>query len=224
VSEQVLCDLLWADEDGDAAHNALSITVLRLRKLLGSNDAIVQKGGKVRLNPAWCWVDAWTFDARAGSPGPSAIEALRLYHGTFLPEDDREPWCVSMRERLRGKFIHALSRQGEELEARGDTQAAAECYLRGTEADPVVESCYQGLMRCYDRLGKRGEAFSVYRRLKQTLSVVLGVPPSESTRTLFETLLRNQTEECDAVERRKGEKAGAVERRVGGESRREPSR
>jgi ATP/maltotriose-dependent transcriptional regulator MalT/DNA-binding SARP family transcriptional activator len=224
VSEQALCDLLWADEEGDAAHNALSITVLRLRKLLGSNDAIMQKGGKIRLNPAWCWVDAWAFDARVGTSGQSAIEALRLYHGAFLPEDEQQPWSVSMRERLRGKFIHALSRQGEELEARGDTQAAAECYLRGTEADPVVESCYQGLMRCYDRLGKRGEAFSVYRRLKQTLSVVLGVPPCESTQRLFEALLRSQAEEADAVGEMGRAKAGAVGRRVGTQSRREASR
>jgi DNA-binding SARP family transcriptional activator len=215
VSEQALCDLLWVDEEGDAADNALSITVLRLRKLLGSNDAIIQKGGKVRLNPEWCWVDAWAFDARVGTAGRSVMETLHLYQGTFLPEDERELWSVSMRERLRGKFIHALSGQGEQLEACGDTQAAAECYLRGMEADPVVESCYQGLMRCYDRLGKRGEAFSVYRRLKQTLSVVLGVPPSASTQKLLETLLRKQAEESDAVTRGAGEKAEAFERRVG---------
>lgn len=57
-------DSLCADEEGDAASNSLSITVLRLRKLLGSSDAVVQKGGKVWLNPELCWVDAWAFEDR----------------------------------------------------------------------------------------------------------------------------------------------------------------
>ena len=194
VSEDVLCDTLWAEEDGDAADNALSITVLRLRKLLRSNEAIIQKGGKVRLNPDWCWVDAWAFESRAGNPSDADVKALDLYRGAFLPEDEQEPWSVSTRERLRGKFIHALSSLGTHLEALGDAQAAAECYLRGIEADPVVESSYQGLMRCYEKLGKRSEAFSTYRRLKHTLSVVLGVPPSEATHQLFERLLQKQRE------------------------------
>src|SRR5262249_30562283 len=147
---------------------------------------------KVRLNPDWCWVDAWAFEARAGQASDAGIEALDLYRGAFLPEDGEEPWSVSARERLRGKFIHALSSLGMKLEARGDTLAAADCYLRGIEADPVVESSYQGLMRCYEKLGKRTEAFSAYRRLKQTLSVVLGVPPSAATQQLFERLLQDQ--------------------------------
>ena len=42
VPEQALCDTLWGDEEGDAARNALSITVSRLRKLLGSNECVIQ--------------------------------------------------------------------------------------------------------------------------------------------------------------------------------------
>ena len=51
VPEEALCDALWRDEEGDAARNALSITVLRLRKLLGSNESVIHQGGKVSLNP-----------------------------------------------------------------------------------------------------------------------------------------------------------------------------
>ena len=66
--------------------------------------------------------------------------------------------------------------------------------MRGIDADPIVESFHQGLMRCYERLGKRTEALSVYRRLKHTLSVVLGVPPSDATQKLFQAMLRRQAE------------------------------
>jgi LuxR family transcriptional regulator, maltose regulon positive regulatory protein len=193
VPEQALCDGLWGDEEGDAAHNALSITVLRLRKLLGSNETILHMGGKVSLNPECCWVDAWVFEARVAEGGAVGRKALDLYGGSFLPEDEGESWSVAARERLRGRFIHALSTHGTELEVAGDLQGALDCYLRGIDADPVVETFYQGLMRTYARTGKRAEAFSVYRRLKQTLSVVLGVPPTDATTRLFQELLGQQS-------------------------------
>ena len=83
VPEQTLCDLLWGDEEGDAARNALSITVLRLRKLLGSNEAIVHQGGKVSLTPELCWVDAWAFEGRLADPALESAQVLELYRGNF---------------------------------------------------------------------------------------------------------------------------------------------
>ena len=194
VPEQTLCDALWGDEEGDAARNALSVTVLRLRKLLGSRETVLQQGGKVSLNPESCWVDAWAFEARLADTGSTSQKALNLYGGTFLPEDQDESWSVASRERLRGKFIHAVSVHGAAQESQGDLPGALQSYLRGIEADPIVESFHQGLMRCYEKLGKRSEAFSVYRRLKHTLSVLLGVPPSDVTQKLFQDMLQRQSE------------------------------
>ena len=192
VPEQALCDALWGDEEGDAARNALSITILRLRKLLGSNESVIHQGGRVSLNQEMCWVDAWIFEAQLGEPGLDSQKVLALYGGTFLPEDEGESWSVASRERLRGKFVDALSRYGAQLEAEGDLDEANRCYVRGIDTDPIVESFYQGLMRCYERMGKRSEAFSAYRRLKHTLSVLLGVPPSEATQRLFQDMLSRQ--------------------------------
>lgn len=194
VPEQALCDTLWGDEEGDAALNALSITVLRLRKLLGSNESVTHQGRKVSLNPELCWVDAWAFEARLADTGFDCQKVLALYGGTFLPEDEGESWSVAPRERLRGKFIDALSRYGATLESAGDLPGAVQCYMRGIDADPIVESFHLGLMRCYERLGKRTEALSVYRRLKHTLSVVLGVPPSDAAQRLFQDMLQRQSE------------------------------
>jgi DNA-binding SARP family transcriptional activator len=41
-------------------------------------------------------------------------------------------------------------------------------------------------------MGKRAEAFSVYRRLKHLLSVMLGAPPSAATEQLFREMLQRQ--------------------------------
>jgi len=49
-----------------------------------------------------------------------------------------------MRERLRAKFIHALGNLGKHLEALGRHDEAIAWYLKGLDADAIVEPFYQG--------------------------------------------------------------------------------
>ncbi|WP_143694662.1 BTAD domain-containing putative transcriptional regulator [Variovorax sp. JS1663] len=193
--EGVLVDTFWPDETGDAAARSLAAAVRRLRGLLGTDDAVIQQGGQLSLDRAQVWVDAWAFEralaaARAAPPGDGAAlgEALALYRGAFLAEEEGESWPVPMRERLRGKFIQAVADHANALEHAQRHEEAVACYLRGLEADDVVEPFYQGLMRCYHRLDRLPEAVSAYRRLKQTLSVTLSLPPSAGTEKLYRTL------------------------------------
>jgi ATP/maltotriose-dependent transcriptional regulator MalT/DNA-binding SARP family transcriptional activator len=196
--EQQVVDALWPDEEGDAGHKALSITVLRLRRLLGDNDLIRQQGGKLSIDRQKCWVDAWAFEQRLAQTSLNGVatgdelgaleQALAFYTGALLPEDSEEPWTVPMRERLRAKFIHALGNLGKLLEAAGRHDEAIAWYVKGLDADAIVEPFYQGLMRCYEKLDRRTEAIGAYRRLRQTLSVTLGLHPSASSEKLYQSL------------------------------------
>ncbi|MEZ4601238.1 MAG: hypothetical protein R2940_15720 [Syntrophotaleaceae bacterium] len=114
TSEDRLADVLWPDSDGDAAHVSFSVTLHRLRRLLGNEQALQLRDGRLRLDPAICWVDALAFEellASADRETPSQSgrlmeEALKLYQGQFLPGHD-EWWAISYRERL-----HTMYRQG----------------------------------------------------------------------------------------------------------------
>ena len=55
--------MLWPDAQGDYAHQTLDTTIHRLRKLLGSNDAVMAEAGRLMLNPKACWVDVQAADA-----------------------------------------------------------------------------------------------------------------------------------------------------------------
>ena len=198
VPEQQVVDALWPDEEGDAGDKVLSVTLLRLRRLLGDNDLIRQQGGKLSIDRQKCWVDAWSFEQRlaqtslkgaATGAGLQALErALALYGGALLPDDAGESWTVPTRERLRTKFVHALGSLGTHLESQGRCDDAIAWYLKGLDADSIVEPFYQGLMRCYERLDRRTEAIGVYRRLQQTLSVTLGLQPSAGAERLYQSL------------------------------------
>jgi LuxR family transcriptional regulator, maltose regulon positive regulatory protein len=198
VPEQQVIDALWRDEEGDAAHKALSVTLLRLRRLLGDNQHLRHQGGRLSIDRERCWVDAWEFErlpARAGTQAhtPRVAEGsiertLALYRGSFLPDDADEPWTVPARERLRARFIQALAVVGRQLEEQGRCEEAIGWYARGLDADALVEPFYQGLMRCYIGLDRRAEALSTYRRLAQTLSAALGLRPSAGTEKLCQAL------------------------------------
>ncbi|MGH8769870.1 MAG: bacterial transcriptional activator domain-containing protein [Burkholderiales bacterium] len=56
------------------------------------------------------------------------------------------------------------------------------------EADDLAEELYQGLMRCYQHLHRHAEGLAVYRRLRQTLSVILNIPPSPASEALYRSL------------------------------------
>ncbi|MBM0106009.1 winged helix-turn-helix domain-containing protein [Steroidobacter sp. S1-65] len=194
VPEEQLTELLWPESDGDAAHRVFDTTVHRLRKVLGSERAVIVAGGTLTLDAQLVWVDAWAFEramARSESADPKLLErAVSLYSGAFLGTESA-PWTVPMRERLRSMFLRAVEQLGAMHEARGRLQDAIQCYRRGIEADPLAEALYGRLMICYEQLDRHSEGLATFERLRAVLSSQLGVKPSARTRELQERLRRS---------------------------------
>ena len=96
-----LADQLWPDADGFDAYRAFTTTLHRLRRLLGTPDAVRLCAGRLSLDSQVCTVDAWVFErALRGAADAEAIEAvLDTYPGPFLA-DDPGPWALAARERL----------------------------------------------------------------------------------------------------------------------------
>ncbi|MBI1397848.1 MAG: hypothetical protein GC151_17890 [Betaproteobacteria bacterium] len=195
-----LMDALWPDEQGDAAKQAFWVTMVRLRKLLQTADAISVTDARVSLNAAICWTDAQAFESMiTGLPRPSGTSeraetedgtrrALTLYGGPFLPADVEESWSTRRRLRLSSLFTAAMENAGAGHEASEDWSAAIDCYRRGLEADDLVEAFYIGQMRCFLALGRHAEGLAVFRRLRPILSVVLGVTPSPASEKVARAL------------------------------------
>jgi ATP/maltotriose-dependent transcriptional regulator MalT/DNA-binding SARP family transcriptional activator len=200
VGEERLSDVLWPEADGDKAHWVFGITLRRLRKLLGNEKAIGLREGRLTLDPRYCWVDIWAFERILGQSdralknggkkrGIGLIEkAIGMYQGHFLAGDSGVSWTISMRERLRSKFIRYITELGRLCEESGELKKSLECFKRGLEVDNLVEDFYQRLMLCHLRLGHRAEALSVYDSLKKILSVTLGVEPSPKTQAIYKTV------------------------------------
>jgi LuxR family transcriptional regulator, maltose regulon positive regulatory protein len=187
VPAAALIDALWPGEEGDAARKSLDVTIARLRKLLGRSEAVLVSDESVGLNRALCWVDASSF-AESPDGGPAREATLAKYAGTFLPGDLDVSWTLKRREQLRSRFVRLVVAAGAAAEAESDWDVAIACYRRGLDADELAETFHQGLMRCHLAAGRYAEGMAAYRRLRQTLSVLLGISPSAQSQALARTL------------------------------------
>jgi len=202
VHEERLCEILWPDAEGDAAHRAFDTTLHRLRKLLGNERALLLSDAKLSVNPALCWVDAWSFERQMGrielllkNPDNMDLSLLTrltnrlntLYRGPFLGRDTRASWAVAQRERLQAKYLRLLSTLARHRETLADWLGAAEIYEKSIDVQPSAEEYYQRLIHAYRQLGRDGDAQAIYQRCCEILQSSLGRMPSPQT----EALVRN---------------------------------
>ena len=205
VKEEEITDLLWPEAEGDAGHSAFTTTMQRLRRLLGNEDAILIKEGKVTLNPRYCHVDTWAFErliSRADelwkeNKESEAIQisekAINIYKGNYLKEDMMQPYTLSMRERLKGKFTRSLIRTGRYYEDAGSIKKAAEYYQKGIDVDNLCEEICQRLMLCYQRLGLKAEAITAYNSCRNAMTAMLNAEPSARTMEIYSEILKEGT-------------------------------
>lgn len=209
VGVEQIADALWPDSEGDKTRKTFEITLHRLRKLIANDNAVQVKDGRVSLDPRYCWVDAWAFEQMLESVelGVHSSElksqkrkyavrnsqfeiekVISLYNGHFLPADSRELWTMSMRERLRSKFLRLVTFQGSELMVAKQYEKALECFQQGLEIDDLAEEFYRQLMRCYHHLGQETEAVKVFNRCRAALSGAFGIEPSSKTEEIYRSL------------------------------------
>jgi LuxR family transcriptional regulator, maltose regulon positive regulatory protein len=173
-----LLDWLWPESEADAAQKALDMALHRLRGLLGVHDVVRLADGRMSLDPAQVWIDAWALESLCRQGREKAVPAADLYRGALLPEDLDEVWSVSYREKLHDSFNRLICQQATELESQQRYGEALTWYTRGLAADDLVEAMYQGLMRCHLNLGHRADALATFQRLRRTLASKLRTLPS----------------------------------------------
>jgi len=204
VHEEKIMDALWPKAEGDHAHASFKITLHRLRKVFADIDLLVLKNSQLSLNEQVVWVDAWAMSRCFASVDKSihsnssklstdlstdlssdvAKKILQYYRGHFL-SNEVAPWSIYRRESLRLQFIRYSTVLAQSFEGN-DCPMAIECYQRLLEIDPLIETAYQGLIRCYQAQERQAEAHAVFNQCSEILMRASGVLPSIATTKLIE--------------------------------------
>jgi DNA-binding SARP family transcriptional activator len=178
IDATVALDALWPQAEGPDARGAYDMAILRLRKLLGHEDALRLDGGRIGLDPACVWVDAFAFQHGA----------IEHYPGPLFGDEAVASWWASARERLHQRFLRRTAERAGTLERDGDFEQALGLYEAGLAQDSLAENLYRGAIRCHLAAGRAADALRVYRRCRDQLSIVLGVRPSAITTALIADL------------------------------------
>jgi len=194
ASEAKLAEALWPEAEGDAAFQAMATTLHRLRRLIGEN-TIERQEGRLSLDARYAWVDVWAFERNLGELEQAcrkteigALETLtarlfELYRGGFLEGEPEASWPLSMRERLRSRFLRNLE-SAARIFANRQPERATACYQAALEVEPLAEALHLGLMRCYLSTNRKAEALAAYERCRKILVSQLGIPPSADLEAL----------------------------------------
>lgn len=212
VCIQRICDCIWPEVEGDAAYQNFTVTLFRLRKLISSNSIILQDR-RITLDSSQCWVDVWELERLLGRleglgthlslPYSEISEnmkrILELYSGPFLGEGEVQSWAISLRERLRSRFIRILMLVGRAYEQMDNCDEAIGIFQKAIELDPLAEEFHQRLISCLAEKGRYAEAISAYQRCEQTLASVLRVTPAQETMAMYKKLQELQKPELHMV-------------------------
>jgi two-component SAPR family response regulator len=186
---------LWPDATGTELRSAFHTTLYHLRRAVGSARVVFDQGG-YRLDRDGLEYDVAAFasalsDARASTSRAEELRHLRrateLYAGDFLPSSSPE-WALQTGDELRHRYQRALLAMGRILLAGGGHAAAVEVYRRVIVSDPLNETAYRELMRCYQALGEPSRAIQQYEVLTNALRDEMGTSPDGSTIRLYERI------------------------------------
>lgn len=119
LASDTLATAMWPGEAREGRGKALEVTLARLRRLLGSADAVLLHDQRLRLNARRVWLDRVAFEqalAALAAAGAGADEqrqarwheALALWRGPALDGEPGSAWLEAARERLRARLAAAL--------------------------------------------------------------------------------------------------------------------
>jgi DNA-binding SARP family transcriptional activator len=200
VSVDQIIEILWPVSDPERARRYVHVRISQLRRLLcpeGPAACIVTVEDGYVWNPdADCWVDVDAFEAqtqlghdhleRGELPeAVSAYEAGRtLYRGDLLADTPYADWALAERERLRDRYLTAMTELAEAYAQMGRYRRALALCHEGLTLDPSREALFVRLMLYHYYSGERTQALETYDRCCYVLEQDLDVAPLPETQAL----------------------------------------
>lgn len=208
---EAIIDKVFADTETQDPKNALRTQIYRMRKMAAeiTQDIIAgdesyfaldfQNGFYVFSLNEQCCFDASVFSRlidqankiKDTDPKQALIlyaEALSLYKGEYLAENQYCEWAIPFRNRYQRLYFRALLDQLELLKHYERYADIVEACEDGLQIDPYEESVYVYYLEALLELGQINQAGLQYKFIVNKLSQELGVKPSARLRETFQKI------------------------------------
>jgi len=223
VSAHRLADTLWP-EHAEHAHKTLRSAISALRSVLEpdrepqSPSRFVPRGqAGYRLHlPPDCdiLIDTVTFErlleCAYAEPDKNVgrtllAQALHLYAGNYLAEDEEARWAVFERTRLRECYLLGATTLMEWYREEGFYDDAIKVGRHALTTDASHEPLYRKLMQCQASNGDTAGALYTFEQCRQFFIYHLGADPSPQTLALHIAVLRGelQVQSSESIHQRR---------------------
>lgn len=189
---QALSERLWPDDLSPRIQQRLHHQVYLLNQAFGGlggahKVASIQQD-MVRLSGrlAW-WIDAAAFELalEASIPGSadaySLVEALALYGGPLLPDEQGDDEVAAQRSYLEQRYLNGLYALAARHAQGHDLLTACVALQRVLKVVPADEVAHRQLIEWYGRLGQLAQVEHQFAQCKLALSHAFAASPTEAT-------------------------------------------
>ncbi len=143
VPVALAADALWPGQDGDQAENALSVTLLRLRRMHTEADLVERRGGWLHLNRQRVWTDVMALETH--------LEALP---DDAVGQKERAAYIARLFDLYRGDCLFGIDEEWAQARAghyRGRVTTALKALLRGALQAGHLDAAEQVLTFAHER-------------------------------------------------------------------------
>lgn len=196
IFREAVAGRLWPNSDGDLAQQTLNTTLHRLRKLLGNNETIVQKGSQLFLNRNLCWVDCRHFQTQVeqieSTEHPESTkrfitQSLTLYRGPFTTKHEHLSAAVGYSSQLNRQWLSVVA-AAVPLFVRSDMENEPRRAVQLALADDeTAAAVFPILVSAFKKSGREIEALDILHRCRNLLDN-LGIVCGRKTLDFFSNL------------------------------------
>jgi DNA-binding SARP family transcriptional activator len=191
-----IAEALWPDASPQEALGSLRHYVHVLRERLepgrpnrAPSSFVATRAGGYQLDAEQVWIDAEELDRLSqeglrlfveGQLDPAVAvlqEAVALYRGEFLPDEQDAEWVLEERERLHHLVARALAALVELTLATGKLGSAADYARRLADLEPLDTDVQRQFIEICLRQGRRSDAVRRYGLLRKRTLREFGTEP-----------------------------------------------
>ncbi len=202
IPQEEIIDVLWNNTEVSNPANTLKTLLHRARHTIeelgfpdGKRVILYRRGTYSWNSDISVTVDTEQFEALADDGEQdrlhSALAAIDLYKGDFLPKASHEPWVVSLRVYYHSKYLNLCSEAAELLAELAKYDELMDLCRKAILVDPYDERMHLWLMQAMIATGAQQAAIQHYNYVIGLFMEQMGVTPSEELTALYRQLIRS---------------------------------